>query len=121
MQKNQINAFYSCVKENYNLIIGLLTLNESQRALEDNTFRHLLFSLRDTFNELETIHGVVTFTSDTKDYEFFNMMVEQSRNLSDVAKRVGNGTLEIKALYEEINNYCKYSADFQVKYALILK
>lgn len=119
--KKQIIEFYNCVKENYDLIIRLNTLKQEERNMDNLVFRFLVFSLRDTFGQLETLHGIPEFKEDIPEYEFFNKMVNESRHISNIADNVALGILTPNMLYSETNKYCEEMQDFYVKYSLYLK
>ena len=119
--KKQIIEFYNCVKENYDLIIRLNTLKQEERNMDNLVFRFLVFSLRDTFGQLETLHGIPEFKEDIPEYEFFINMVNESRHISNIADNVATGILTPKMLYSEMSKYCEYMQDFYIKYSLHLK
>lgn len=119
--KKQIIAFYNCVKENYDLIIRLNLLKEEERKMNNLAFRFLVFSLRDTYGQLETLHGIPELKEDIQEYEFFNDMVNQSRHISNIADNVSKGILPVNFLYSEMSKYCEYMQDFYIKYSLHLK
>ena len=119
--KKQIIEFYNCVKENYDLIIRLNILKQEERNMDNLVFRFLVFSLRDTFGQLETLHGIPEFKEDIPEYEFFNKMVNQSRHISNIADNVCVGIVPVNILYSEICKYCEYMNDFYIKYSLYLR
>ena len=84
-------------------------------------FRSLVFSLRDTFGQLETLHEIPEFKENTPKYEFFNNMVIESRHISNIADNVSIGIIPVNILYSEMSKYCEYMQDFYIKYSLILK
>ena len=119
--KKQIIEFYNCVKENCDLIIRLNTLKQEERNMENIAFKFLVFSLRDTYGQLETLHGIPEFKEDTPEYEFFNNMVNQSRHISNIADNVSKKIMPVNILYSEIKKYCEYMQDFYIKYSLVFK
>ena len=119
--KKQIIEFYNCVKENYDLIIRLNILKQEERNMDNLVFRFLVFSLRDTFGQLETLHGIPEFKEDIPEYEFFNNMVNESKHISNIADNVATGILTPKMLYSKMSKYCEYMQDFYIKYSLHLK
>ena len=121
MKNEQKIAFYNCVKENYDLIIRLNILKQEERNMDNLVFRFLVFSLRDTFGQLETLHGIPEFKEDIPEYEFFNNMVNESKHISNIADNVATGILTPKMLYSKMSKYCEYMQDFYIKYSLHLK
>lgn len=119
--KKQIIEFYNCVKENSDLIIRLNLLKEEDRNMDNLAFRFLVFSLRDTYGQLETLHAIPKFKEDIPEYEFFNNMVNQSRHISNIASNVSKGILSVNILYSEMSKYCEYMQDFYIKYSLVFK
>lgn len=121
MKNEQKIAFYNCVKENYDLIIRLNTLKQEERNMDNLAFRFLVFSLRDTYGQLETLHGIPEFKEETLEYEFFNNMINQSRHISNMADNASIGIIPVNILYLELDKYCEYMQDFYIKYSLHLK
>ena len=121
MKNEQKIAFYNCVKENYDLIIRLNTLKQEERNMDDLAFRFLVFSLRDTYGQLETLHEIPEFKEDIPEYEFFIKMVNESRHISNIADNTSIGIILVSILYSEMDKYCEYMQDFYIKYSLILK
>lgn len=112
---------YNCVKENYDLITRLNTLKQDERNMDNLVFRFLVFSLRDTYGQLETLHGIPVFKEDIPEYEFFNKMVNESKHISNIADNVATGILRPKMLYSEMYKYCEYMQDFYLKYSLYIR
>ena len=89
--------------------------------MDDLAFRFLVFSLRDTYGQLETLYGIPEFKEDIPEYEFFNKMVNESRHISNIADNTSIGIIPVSILYSEMDKYCEYIQDFYTKYSLILK
>ena len=89
--------------------------------MDNLAFRFLVFSLRDTFGQLETLHGILEFKEDAPEYEFFNNMVDQSRHISNIADNVAIEIVPVNILYSETSKYCEYMQDFYIKYSLVFK
>ena len=66
----------------------------------------------ETFNN-KYFNGELTFEND-----FFNKMLEKSKELSSVANDVVLGNVTIDTLYEIIKNYVNFSEDFYINYSL---
>ena len=98
MKNEQKIAFYNCVKENYDLIIRLNTLKQEERNMDNIAFRFLVFSLRDTYGQLETLFGNPKFKEDILECEFFNNMVNHISNMVD-NRFIGSHYLYCRALY----------------------
>ena len=49
--------------------------------MDNLAFRFLVFSLRDTFGQLETLYGILKFKEDIPEFEFFNNMVNLISNM----------------------------------------
>ena len=103
--KKQIFALYNCVKENYDLIIRLNTLKQEGRNMENLALKFLVFSLRYTYGQLETLHGIPEFKEDIPGYEVFNNMVNQSRHISNIADNASKGIIPVNILYSEMSKY----------------
>ena len=51
--------------------------------MDNLAFRFLVFSLRDTYGQLETLYGIPEFKEETLEYEFFNNMINLISNMVD--------------------------------------
>lgn len=89
--------------------------------MENLALKFLVFSLRDTYGQLETLHGIQEFKEYIPGYEVFNNMVNQSRHISNIADNVSEGIIPVNILYSEMSKYCEYMQDFHIKYSLYLK
>ena len=98
MKNEQKISFYNCEKENYDLIIRLNTLKQEEWNMDNLAFRFLVFSLRETFRQLETLFGIPKFKEDITEYEFFNNMVNHISNMVDNSF-IGSHYLYCRALY----------------------
>ncbi len=117
----QIQAFIDCVKKNYDLITKFNLLPIENRNLDHLVFKMLLYTLRDSFDEMEVLHGSFQFPKEIDEYAFFNKMLKNSKHLSNVANKVSIGEITISQLYEQMDLYCKDMTKFYTAYSLILK